>query len=249
MKRPREAHAAHAAQGPYPAAEPRALAAPGVLGCEDAHGSQVFPDAPWHKRRRRGAQGPGLAAEPASGVAACIAMVLPREAQGVCPAAEPRDLAAPGLPGCIATGLSACGSSCGSDSGGMDLVVPPPLKDGLGGLAWRCYKHFQLSKDDESNVDFGVFGCEFRAWQDLDLYETLALPSMGASRQEIDLAYRRRALELSPDNWKGPSWVANEEFLVLTMAHSTLMSPTRRGAYDAVHRRRLGLGMDEEWWR
>ena len=40
-------------------------------------------------------------------------------------------------------------------------------------MAWRCCEPFQLK-------GFGVFGCEFRAWRDVDLYELLGLPNMDA---------------------------------------------------------------------
>jgi curved DNA-binding protein CbpA len=69
---------------------------------------------------------------------------------------------------------------------------------------------------------------------DLDLYRLLGV-ARGASRQEIALAWRRRARAEHPDSHPGDAAAAGR-FRALAEAWRVLGDPARRAAYDRVLR-------------
>lgn len=69
---------------------------------------------------------------------------------------------------------------------------------------------------------------------DLDLYRLLGV-TRGASREEIALAWRRRARVEHPDSHPGDT-AAPDRFRALAEAWRILGDPTRRAAYDRVLR-------------
>jgi curved DNA-binding protein CbpA len=70
---------------------------------------------------------------------------------------------------------------------------------------------------------------------DPDLYQLLGVPC-GASREEIALAWRRRARAEHPDARPGDA-AAAARFRALAQAWQVLGDPARRAAYDQVLRR------------
>jgi DnaJ-class molecular chaperone len=62
-----------------------------------------------------------------------------------------------------------------------------------------------------------------------DHYQVLGVDRM-ASRDEIEKAYRRLAVQYSPDRNKEPG--AEERFVEINEAHEVLSDPKRRSAYD-----------------
>ena len=72
-----------------------------------------------------------------------------------------------------------------------------------------------------------------------DYYDVVGV-SKSANDKEIKKAYRKKAMLLHPDKYKGPKEEAEEKFKELNEAYSVLSDEKKRQQYD--HQRQFGDG-------
>uniref|UniRef100_U9TIC9 J domain-containing protein n=1 Tax=Rhizophagus irregularis (strain DAOM 181602 / DAOM 197198 / MUCL 43194) TaxID=747089 RepID=U9TIC9_RHIID len=73
---------------------------------------------------------------------------------------------------------------------------------------------------------------------DLDLYELLGV-NYNSTKEEIDKAYRRKAIKFHPDKNRDNVEAATKFFHQISAAYKTLTDPQKKLEYDKIHKAKI----------